>query len=282
MILNNDKHMLHRLVITCLEKEKIMAYALNDSLDVHVEMCIIKTIQSQQEIDYIFSSFTGASDIVVVLMTAESQAIMRKWLDQNEGVIKRRALVVIPVFIGHSDLMFDFFSFLPVVSSTGKINDLGRKLSSVISGYLNINLMSLNLFDFENLAKDVLVSYNFKEIIYSYSDHFDFGYDMMCSFNKEDVKGEIKENWLIEVKFTQKERFTIRNIESLIMKDRTRYLPDHKVMLITNGTLTSVIWDYVAELEKKQGLPILIVDGWKLCNLIAFKDNLIKEYFPHE
>lgn len=274
--------MLHRLIVTCLDSEKIMAHTLRGYLDVHVEMSIIKEVKSHQDFEDIFSSFTGAYDIIVALMTDKSKATMSLWLAQNENTIRKRALVVIPVLMGRADIKFDFFTTFPIISSTGNINDLSIKLSMVINGYLSINLSSLSVFDFENLAKDVLIAYDFHNIMYSYSDHYDFGYDMMCYYSRTGGVGEVREDWLVEVKFASKERFTIRNIENLIMQDRSRYLPNHKVMLITNGTLTSVIWDYVADLQKKQNLPILIVDGWKLCNLIAFKDKLVKSYFPYE
>lgn len=282
MILNNDKHLLHRLIVTCLDSEKIMAHTLKGYLNVHVEMSIIKEVKSPQDFKDIFGSFMGACDIIVALMTDKSKATISALLAQNENTIRKRALVVIPVLMGRVDIGFGFFSTFPIISNTGNINDLSDKLSKVINGYLSINLSSLSVFDFENLAKDVLIAYDFHNIMYSYSDHFDFGYDMMCSYSRTGGLGEVREDWLVEVKFASKERFTIRNIESLIMKDRFRYLPNHKVMLITNGTLTSVIWDYVADLQKKQNLPIHIVDGWKLCNLIAFKDNLVKSYFPYE
>ena len=79
-----------------------------------------------------------------------------------------------------------------------------------------------------------------------------------------------------------KERLTIRFIDKLLKQDRTHYPSDSKVMMVTNGTLTSAIFEYVSTVKKQQLIDIYIVDGWKLCNLIAHNNNLVKEYFPYE
>ena len=92
----------------------------------------------------------------------------------------------------------------------------------------------------------------------------------------------MKDNWLIEVKRIKEGRFTIRYIDTLIKQSRSHYPTDSKVMLVTNGILTSVIVDYIENLQNEQDMSIYIVDGWKLCNLIALNDNLMKEYFPYE
>ena len=284
MILNKDNRMLRRLVVVCLNNEKIFAHALKRELNVPVEMSIIKEVTNSHEMDEIFNGFAGPFDIILYLMTYESYGVLSTMLTQNENIIKQRALVVIPITISplkESPVMpFDFFTTLPVISCTGKIQDISERVSKLIKNYLHINLNDVNPLDFENLVKDVLKAYHFKEIMTCYSDHVNFGYDMMCSYLRE---GDgVKDNWLIEVKRIKEGRFTIRYIDTLIKQSRSHYPTDSKVMLVTNCILTSVIVDYIENLQNEQDMSIYIVDGWKLCNLIALNDNLMKEYFPYE
>ncbi len=237
MVEINKKQTLHRLIVVCLENEKFLAYALKDKLNVPVEMSIIKEVNIMQDAEYIFDKFSGVFDIIVWLMSDQSRRGMNNMLVGNEYIIKKRALVVIPVMFGCFDIPFGFFTSLPVVSNTGDIYALTEKVSKVIRNHLHINLTSLMPYVFENLVKDVLKAYHFKNIILTYSDHVNYGYDIMCTYDKE---GE-KENWLVEIKYTIEERFTIRNIDALIKQDRGHYLPDNKLMLVTNGIMTSVI-----------------------------------------
>lgn len=282
MILDNGKQVLHRLIVVCRNNEKILAHALLSELTGIVKMNIIKDVVKSQDMEQIFSGFAGPCDIIVCLMTDESYDALGTMLSHNENIIKQRALVVIPIVINPLKespvLPFDFFTTLPVITCTGKIKDISEKVSKLIKNYLYINLDDINPFNFENLVKDVLKAYRFEDVMYCYSDHVDFGYDMMCSYHRDDVK----ENWLVEVKRIKDGRFTIRYIETLIKQSRSHYPADSKVMLVTNGILTSVIVDYIENLQKVQDLSIYIVDGWKLCNLIALNDNLMKEYFPYE
>lgn len=282
MIDNIDKKSLHRLVVVCLENEKIYAHALKDNLFVPLEMGIIKTVKTPQEFENIFSSFTGALDIIVCIMTDYSRNTMTNMLTSNEDVIKQRALVVIPVLIGHSEVQFDFFTTLPIISSTGDMRVLADKVSKAIKNYIHIQWEKLHSFEFENLVKDILKAYHFENIMLCASDHFDFGYDLLCSYHKNDDNGISEENWLVEIKYSREERFTISNIKDTIMQDRSHYMPNSRVMLVTNGTLTSVVVNYVTDLQEKQNLPIYIVDGWKLSNLIALNNNLMNEYFRYE
>lgn len=283
MILDNGKQVLHRLIMVCRNNEKILAHALLSELTGIVEMSIIKEVAKPQDMEQVFSGFAGPCDIIVCLMTDESYGTLSAMLSQNENIIKQRAVVVIPIAINplkeSPTLPFDFFTILPVISCTGKIQDISEKVSQLIKNYLYINLNDINPFNFENLVKDVLKAYHFEEIMPCYSNHVDFGYDMMCSYRRNDDE---KENWLIEVKRLKDGRFTIRSIDTLINQSRIHYPDNSKVMLVTNGILTSVIVDYVEKLQKMQNMSIYIVDGWKLCNLIALNNKLMKEYFPYE
>ena len=215
-------------------------------------------------------------------MTDYSRNTMTNMLSLYEVVIKQRALVVIPVLISHSEVQFDFFTTLPIISSTGDMRVLADKVSKTIKNYIHIQWEKLHPFEFENLVKDVLKAYHFENIMLCASDHFDFGYDLFCSYHKIHDDGFIEEDWLVEIKYSKEERFTISNIKDTIMQDRSHYMPNSRVMLVTNGTLTSVVVNYVTDLQEKQNLPIYIVDGWKLSNLIALNNNLMNEYFRYE
>ena len=273
--------MLRRLVIICHEDEKIMAHTLLSSINNPVEMCVIKDIKNQQEFERIISSFSGPKDIHICLMTDQSSAWIQQMLFITEGIIRKRALAVFAVLMGRFNISYDFFSSQPIISSTGDIKELSGKVTEIINNYLRIDFGRIKPWSLENLVKDVLKAYHFEGITLTYSDHVDFGYDMMCTYTRNDDM-LTKENWLIEVKYAAEDRLTIRYIDSLIKQNRDHYPADSKVMLVTNGTLTTAIWTYIEGLQDKQNISILIVDGRKLCGLIAFHSNLINEYFPYE
>lgn len=273
--------MLRRLIIICHEDEKLMAHALLSSINNPVEMSVIKDIKTQQEFDLIFSSFSGPKDIHICLMTDKSSAWMLQMVSQTEGIILKRALAVFGVLMGRFNIPYDFFSILPIISCTGEIKELSSKVSEILNNYLRIDFVRIKPWGLENLVKDVLMAYHFENITLTYSDHVDFGYDMMCTYNKTNEE-LAKENWLIEVKYAAEDRLTIRFIDSLIKQNRDNYPVESKVMLVTNGTLTTAIWEYIEGLQRMQNISILIVDGRKLSGLIAFHSNLITEYFPYE
>jgi hypothetical protein len=282
MIIKRNNKMLHRLIITCHENDKMQAYALEQKLTGTVDMSLVKELNMPKDYDLFFRSFTVASDIVVAFMTHKTYSFMSNILSQYNELIRKRVLILFPVVMGDEIDKFDFFTPLPLISSSGDFNELSDKVADAIKNYLHVNLGELQVFEFENLVKSVLVNYGFKNIVLTYSDHVDFGYDMMCSYRRGSDENSVNEDWLVEIKYISVDRFTIRNIQDLINQDREHYLANHKVMLVTNGTLTSAIWDYLIELKKRRNLSLFIVDGWKLSNLIALNDNLVKEYFPYE
>lgn len=286
MIASSIKKKLHRLVMTCLHEEIIYANALQTMLHVPIAMAVLKEVSNSRDMMTLFEDFSGPCDIIVCLMTNESFNEMSTMLTQNETIIKHRSLVVIPIKIQPvvtlSDSFIDFFTSLPIVTCSGQLSVIAEKVSCIIKNYLNVDLGKFQPFEFDNLVKSVLEAYGFESITWCSSDHIDFGYDLMCSYQRNDTIGRTQGNWFVEIKYTLKNRFTIRGIDNLIKKERVGFSDNDKLMLVTNGILTSVINDYLAELEKEQGISILIVDGWKLCNLIALNDNLMKEFFPYE
>ncbi len=280
MIFHSNKPNLHRLITVCLEEEKLYAYSLIDKLTVSVETGIMKACNTHQDFTDMFAKFSSPYDIILLVMTEQSRTKMCDTLSSNLEVIQQRVLTVIPIQFGGNEYSYNFFTPLPVLSSTGDIKLFASKVSRLVNNYLHIDLSELKPWVFENIVKDILKTYNFYNIILAYSDHVDFGYDMMCNYNSDSNK-DVKENWLIEIKMA-KERLTIRFIDKLLKQDRTHYPSDSKVMMVTNGTLTSAIFEYVSTVKKQQLIDIYIVDGWKLCNLIAHNNNLVKEYFPYE
>ena len=274
--------MLHRLIIISVDKEKALAYSLLEKLDTPAEMKIVKAFNTSQDLNQMFRDFVGVNDIIVCFMTQQSQEFVRRLLTNYEDIIRQRALVVLSALLGGTCIKNDFFTQIPVVSNNDSIDQLAGVVANVVTNILHIDLKNPRPWELENLVRDVLEAYLFDKIYYTYSDHVDFGYDMMCSYNRDNEMDTEEENWLVEVKYSSTERFTIRNIEEMIMKDRSHYLPNHRVMLVTNGTLTSVVSNYIAELQRKLQMPIFIVDGRKLCILIAMNEGLMKNHFPYE
>ena len=255
------------------------AKTLLGSINNPVEMSVIKEIKTQQDLMSLFGSFSVPKDIHICLMTDQSSACMLQLLNQNESVIRKRGLVVIPVMMGRCNIPYNFFSTLPIISSSGDINYLSKKVSEIIKNYRRIDFGKIEPWNFENLVKSVLKAYYFDNITTMYSDHVDFGYDLMCTFKNE--RKEV-EDWLVEIKYAKESRFTIRNIDKIIRQDRGHYLANHKLMLVTNGFFTSVLDLYLRSIMAEKELSIFVVDGWKLGNLLAHNNNLVDAYFPYE
>ena len=268
-----------RLVIACHENDKVWAVDLQNELDVPDVMYAIKDIKNQQDVKQFFADFSVTSDIVVYLMTDQTSAWMQQRLSENVMNIHKRGLIVIPILIGVFNVPFDFFSPFPLLSGSGKMKVLADKVSKVARNYLKIDFGLISPMNFENLVKGVLKSYRFENIYLTYSDHVDFGYDMMCTFRNE--KEEV-EDWLVEIKYAKESRFTIRSIDQIIQQDRGHYLANHKLMLVTNGFFTSIVEAYLSATMADKSITIYVVDGWKLRNLIAHNNNLVEEYFPYE
>lgn len=268
-----------RIVIACHENDKVWAVDLQNELDVPDVMYAIKDIKNQQDVKQFFADFSVTSDIVVYLMTDQTCAWMQQRLSENVMNIHKRGLMVIPLLIGIFNVPFDFFSPFPLLSGSGKMKVLAEKVSKVARNYLKIDFGLISPLNFENLVKGVLKSYRFENIYLTYSDHVDFGYDMMCSFKNE--KEEV-EDWLVEIKYAKESRFTIRSIDQIIQQDRGHYLANHKLMLVTNGFFTSIMEAYLSATMADKSITIYVVDGWKLRNLIAHNNNLVEEYFPNE
>ena len=83
MVEINKKHTLHRLIVVCMENEKLLAYALKDELNVPVEMGVIKEVNTMQDAEYIFDKFSGVFDIIVWLMSDQSKGDMNNMLNST-------------------------------------------------------------------------------------------------------------------------------------------------------------------------------------------------------
>ena len=271
--------MLHRLNIVCHEDEKLWANALLENLDVNIEIRAIKEINEQKDIDQFFIDYSVPSDISIYLMTDKSSSWMLQRLSENEKTIQKRGLIVIPVLMGRFNIPFDFFSKVHVISSAVDMKGLAEEVSYVVTNYLKIDFGQITPMNFENLVKEVLKAYRFEGITLTYSNHVDFGYDMMCTFKNE--RGVV-EDWLVEIKYARESRFTIRSIDQIIQQDRGHYLANHKLMLVTNGFFTSIVDAYLRATMVDKNITIYVVDGWKLRSLIAYHNTLVQKYFPYE
>lgn len=185
MSINFDKKMPRRLIIVCHKEDKAWAISLQNELTVPDVMYAVKNISTQQDIRQIFSDFSVTSDLIVCLMTDPSSAWMLQRIAENEITIHKRGLIVIPVLRGVIKVSYNFFSTFPIVTSSGGLKSIAKKVSMVLTNYLRIDFGKINPINFENIVKDVLKEYRFEGITLTYSDHVDFGYDMTCSFRNE-------------------------------------------------------------------------------------------------
>lgn len=200
-------------------------------------------------------------------------------LEELIKIAKKRKISIIPVHIDNSPIPIYFINY-QVIHLTKNYEKGIEAIIDKLKILPEIDFKSFSNSDFNQFAYDLLKEYGFKSITWHYSDHFDFGFDLMAEYQNKDPFGNIKlETWLIEIKFYSEDRYSINSINQLINSFNKTSGQNANILLITNSILTSITEDYLNNLKRKENIPITIVDGNALKKLVSKKKNLINRYF---
>ncbi len=187
-----------------------------------------------------------------------------------------RDVTVIPVLIDYSKVP-DFLSKFQMLDLRKKTSGNIRKVISQILNAPRIDLSSLSGYEFLRLAADLLKKLRFRNIKTG-SGVEDRGIDLMAEFYRRDPFGvENKEVWIVETKFYQNERASLKSLRALA--GSLTFFPDAKALLITNGLLTSYARKWLQDISGR-GRHIRVIEGPELRNLLLRFPDLVDQYFP--
>lgn len=229
------------------------------------------------KLQYIYES----SDYVLVLISKDfnKSSYLEMEISSFLQISKQRKISIIPVLIETTKVPEIFFNS-HVINIAKDFNKGIDSICNKLKILPDIDLEYLSPIDFTNFVYDLLKEYGFKNLTWHYSDHVDFGFDLMGSYWGNDPFGfKREEKWLIEIKFYNQERFSINTINMLIELYNRNRSPYTKVLLVTNGILTSVVEDYLREVQSKEHIPISILDGNTIKKLVIRRKKIITKYF---
>lgn len=221
----------------------------------------------------------SASDIIIVLLSPRSVA--SRWVAfELETAIAReihdRAITVIPAVIADCEipplLAEKVYLDLRTDLDAG-IQQLIRRLAAVPE----IDYSRLDGRTFENLVADLLGDIGFTVERPPYEA--ERGVDLVASrTSRDETGGEERDTWLVEVKFYRDQRVSVSALRQMMGYLLTSQVA-RKGLIVTNGQLTSVAREYLADAQSRAGREVRVLDGTELTNLLSGKPRLIERYF---
>ncbi len=224
----------------------------------------------------------AASDYLVVLLSTHS--VQSRWVQYElQGALlsemNDRAITVIPVLVDHvtvpSSLRDRLYLDLTKDEESG-ITQLLRQLSAAP----DIDFSLLNYSSFESLVDALLIELGFETTRLNLPGSKDFGFDFSATFRDTDPFGnEQMTDWLVECKLYKQERVSVTLLQKLFAILSATSRQGH-ALVVTNGRLTSVARNFIADSNKKTGRPLRVIDGNELTALLLKHPRLIEEFFP--
>ncbi|MBI5324442.1 MAG: TIR domain-containing protein [Ignavibacteriae bacterium] len=230
-----------------------------------------------KRLQYLFES----SDTVLILISKKfnDSTLTHKESEDLFNFAKKRKISIIPVQIENCNIPDSLQNYQTINISKNfekGIDSIIRKLEILP----DIDFDKFSPSEFINFVHDLLGEIGFKNLIWSYSDHYDFGYDLMGTYwNKDPFGLRTRETWLIEIKFYRSDRFSINSIIELFNLYYSNKDPNTKVLLVTNSILTSTAEEYLNDIKTKKNFPVTILDGNALKKLVLKRKSIINKYF---
>jgi len=222
----------------------------------------------------------SASDYLVVLLSPHS--VNSRWMQEELNAALTRELTardvtLLPVLIGDCEI--------PSLLASRHYFDLRSNLEQGVKQLVeqiglipDIDFSQLDAKSFEQLVLDLLRAVGFTEIETEWEvagRHV----DIKALYPRTDPFGaEVRETWLVEVKFYLKSRADLQSIHQLTSYLLT--LPEHiKGLLITNGQITSTARQWLESIQNQSRIEIRVLDGTDLKRLLLQHKNLVYRYF---
>lgn len=157
-----------------------------------------------------------------------------------------------------------------------------KNIIKQLSILAKLDFSDIDYWLFENLVWELLSDIGFFEIkrggkveIQEKQHQFDF----TAKYQPVDITTQKPpQKWLIETKFYQKDRVSIKDIDQLA-NNLSLYEEPATGLLITNGLLTSVARERILYNNHKANINIRLIDGIELKRLLIQHPHLISKYF---
>lgn len=221
-----------------------------------------------------------SSDIVIILISKNylPSKLIETELQSFLSEAKKRKVTVIPVAVGRLTLPYELLEY-EVLNLSSNYKEGMRKLILRLQRIPDISFESFDAMKFEDFVNDLLREYGFKNIKKEKRIH-NFIIDYTAEFISKNPFGmRKKELWLIETKFYRDDRFSVNSIQQLFEYKRQALPSDSKMLLVTNSILTSVVEEYLTDIQHIENTQIEIIDGLLLKKLVSRKTKLLNRYF---
>lgn len=278
--MNNRRN---RVFISYNQNDRNIAYRISNELereniDVFFDYKDISNGDNVfDQIRYMYES----SETVIVLLSKSlfsSQYFQYEFPQYFFEEARKRKINVIPILVEKCQIPSDFLEF-DIVNLTNNFEKGLQKVIQKLKIIPEITFENFSPLEFENFTYDLLKAYNFKNI--QREERFNNqAIDFLAeTFTKDAFGIPKKETWIIEAKFYQEERFSVRLLNQIVHLYNYVDREDAGILLITNSLLTSVAEEYIQNAKRDRNLEIKIIDGTLLKKLVSKRKRLINKYF---
>jgi hypothetical protein len=192
-------------------------------------------------------SALSSSDMVLVLLSSKS--VTSRWLrDELTSTLARelkdRAITLIPAMIEDCQIP-PLLGDRPYLDLRYDLEGGIKRLIDQLRTVRQIQFSQLDAQAFENLVLDLLAALGFSaQRLPPGTEH---RFDIIASYRSRDPFGAEKtDTWFVEVKFYRKQRVGVdalhQSLHYLVSSANAR-----RAVIVTNGTLTSVAREFLAE-----------------------------------
>ena len=236
-------------------------------------------VRPGENIGEVIRAAISASAYFLLLLSKESVSSLGT-AHESETILKElqsRDVTVLPILLEDVEVPSSLALYQWFDMRSGIEGNL-EKLAESLRSTPKINFEKLSPQHFEQLVFDLLQKLGFINVRLSGLGK-DLGFDAIAEFRQKDPFGaETREVYLVELKLYRNSRADLRTLRELV-HSAENYPEVSKLLLVTNGNLTSVALDWVSNTSKVTGIPIRIVDGTELKRLLFQNTDLVSKYF---
>jgi TIR domain-containing protein/restriction endonuclease len=224
------------------------------------------------------SRLISSSDYIIFLLS--SQSVKSEWMQFELGTafgkeLQARDVVIIPVVVDDCEIPLSLRSrmYLDLRHSPDAVHQLIQRLKVAT----RIDFSRLDARKFEFLVGDLLRELGFENVIYEKIVN-DIRFDFTAHLSKTDPFGAPQiEQWIVEAKLYHEQRTDIKSLH--MMLSYLELVPDYKVLLVTNGQLTSTANSWLDKFPYERKSRLRIIEGPELKKLLLAHPSLIQKYF---
>lgn len=257
--------------------DKIVERLRKEDITVVSDIDNIQAGQSYfEEIKYLYET----SEIIIILL---SDSLFRNEKFQFEfprfffDEARKRKVTIIPALVDKCTIPSDFLEF-EIINLKTNFNKGLDKIVERLKVFQEISFENFSPHVFEEFVYDLLKEYGFRNLERVTSNGK--GIDFLGEYYSTNPFGiKKRETWLVEVKYYKEERFSISAIRNIVEAYKYIGKEDAKILLVTNGLLTSAAEEYIDEVRRYSNIDIDLLDGQTLKKLVSRRKRLLDKHF---